>query len=51
MSTTRTEEYFMFGPVKGNSLQVQFEGNYRDGGQDDRTLGEIYLPVRLYVDG
>lgn len=51
MSTTRTEEYFMFGPVKGNSLQVQFEGDYRDLGEDDRTFGQIFLPVRLYVDG
>lgn len=51
MSTTRTEEYFTFGPIKGNSFQIQFEGDYRDGGQDNRNYGEIYLPVRVYVDG
>jgi len=49
MSTTRTTEYFRFGPLSGNSLQVQFEGNYRS--DVVRTYGDIFLPVRIYLDG
>lgn len=48
MSTTRTTEYFRFGPLSGNGLQVQFEGYYRS--DDERTYGEIFLPVRVFLD-
>ncbi len=43
-SDTRSECRFDFGPVSGEQFQFTIWGQYSD-------LAEIYLPMRIYVDG